>query len=115
MRDEKDKATIGDLLPAKRGRPCLDLVNGPITEAERASRYRKSRKASIAQVRHFAGRERAWTSEQSDLDLLDAIRQDVSLVNMISARGQGKRGTVPARKRIAALLAELASRYPVSS
>lgn len=113
MRDEKDKATLGDLLPAKRGRPCLDLHNGPMTDAERARRYRESRKASIAQVRHFAGRERAWISEQSDLDLLDAIRQDVSLVNTISARGQGKRGTAPARKRIASLVAELARRYPM--
>jgi len=68
---------------------------------------------SLSQVRHFAGRERGWISEQTDLDLLDAIRKDVSLVNMINARGQGKRGTSPARKRIAALVAELASRYPV--
>lgn len=113
MRDEKDNATLGDLLPAKRGRPCLDLDNGPMTDAERARRYREIRKANLSQVRHFAGRDCGWISVQTDLDLLDAIRKDVSLVNTISARGQGKRGTAPARKRIASLVAELASRYPV--
>jgi len=50
MRDEKDKATVGDLLPAKRGRPCLDLDNGPMTDAERARRYREIRKANLSGV-----------------------------------------------------------------
>lgn len=51
MRDEKDKATLGDLLPAKRGRPCLDLDNGPLTPAERAKRYRRNRTDHLADVK----------------------------------------------------------------
>lgn len=34
MRDPKDTATRGDLMPAKRGRPCR-FESGPLTAAER--------------------------------------------------------------------------------
>lgn len=91
MRDENDKATLGDLLPTKRGRPCLDLDNGPMTDDERARRYRV-RKAK----RLKAGFMRP--QQLSDALLVDLIAKCL-------ADGSSKR-------TVARHVAELARRYP---
>lgn len=79
-----------------------------MTDAERAKRYRRNRTDHLAEVKRACRRELGFLDAFTDADLVDALRNDVSLVNT-----KGKRGTAPARKRIAALVAELASRYPV--
>lgn len=110
MRDEKDSATL-DLVPAKRGRPCLDSDRGPLTPAERARRYRMQRRQRAARL---AGTVKSqWAAEVQDapvLQLFDALGKQVRLVEELKGGGRG--GLRPAQQRVAALVAELSRRYP---
>lgn len=104
MRDEKDSGTF-EMLPAKRGRPCLDAEHGPLSAAEKQRRYRTGKHADVMLLRSAAAREPAFVRDQSDADILAAIKAD-----LVFAR----RASAPAKKRIAALVAELSRRYPIS-
>lgn len=106
MRDPKDTDTH-DMHPAKRGRPCLDPDAGPMTEAERARRYRRRRTLSAQKANTNASRKIANEAlpRYSDVDLIDAIRLAVADAKDFP-RGIG-------RKRAGVLIAELSRRYPV--
>jgi hypothetical protein len=56
-------------------------------------------------LRSVAAREPAFVRGQSDADILAAIKADLVFAG---------RGSAPAKKRIAALVAELSQRYPTS-
>lgn len=110
MRDDKDPGTL-DMHPPKRGRPCLDNEKGPMTAAEKQRRYRQ-RRASQA---NLCGRMTRVSvagalAEFTDMALLDAIRSERSFLAALVEQGRG--GTAPSSKRIGALVAELARRYP---
>lgn len=95
MIDQHDTRTI-DLMPAKRGRPVLDVERGPMTPAERARRYREVRKADVKSALRKRGD--LMLDQYSDAALLDAIRAGI-------AAGQGA--------KTGRLVAELARRYPL--
>lgn len=111
MRDEKDPGTL-DMHPAKRGRPCLDSDNGPLTPAQRAKRYRMQRRQRAARL---AGSVKSqFASEVQDasvLQVLDALGKEVRFLEELKSGNRG--GWRPAQQRVAALVAELARRYPV--
>ena len=110
MRDEKDPGTL-DMIPAKRGRPVLDPERGPMTPAEKQRRYRQNRIAKGNGCRKMSRVSAPGALEDfADCVLLDAIRSDLNFVHILEV--QGGRGAAPARKRIAAMAAELARRYP---
>lgn len=117
MRDEKDPGTL-DMIPAKRGRPCLDSEKGPLSAAEKQRRYRELRKARAGAIAHHAPRALNpeadhyfdTTMDLTDAVLLDAIRGEADFLQRLIT--QGGRGAAPSRKRIGALVAELARRYP---
>lgn len=94
MRDQHDAHTA-DAFPAKRGRPCLDAEQGPLTPAERAKRYRQMKKADVRSALRKRGD--LMLDQYSDAALLDAIRAS------IAAGASAKSGR---------LVAELARRYP---
>jgi len=105
MRDEKDTATL-ELIPAKRGRPCLDSEKGPMSAAEKQRRYRESKRKEVYFLRAVAGKERGFIAEQSDQDIVAAISLDLSFKQRAPSAAHH------AKRRIAALVAELSSRYP---
>lgn len=119
MRDEKDPGTI-DMIPAKRGRPCLDAEAGPLTPAERAKRYRELRRLRADRIAHQAPRHLKVESDEyldttlalTDTVLLDAIRKEAAFLQGLISGPQKGKGAAPSRKRIGALVAELARRYP---
>lgn len=106
MRDQHDTQT-SDLIPAKRGRPCLDAEQGPMTPAERARRYRQNRRSDAK----FAAKRVGTIGEHclpdySDAALLEAIRMTI--------HNEGRGFRPPSiNKKLAGLVAELARRYPV--
>jgi len=95
MRDQHDTHT-SDLIPAKRGRPVLDVDRGPMTPAERAKRYRDNRRTDVKSALRKRGD--LMLDQYSDAALIDAIRSGI-------ATGQGA--------KTGRLVAELARRYPV--
>jgi len=117
MRDEKDPGTL-EMLPAKRGRPCLHFESGPMTPAEKQRRYRELRRARAGSIAHHAPRALNPAADHyldttmglTDAVLLDAIRKEADFLQRLVA--QGGRGAAPSRKRIGALVGELARRYP---
>lgn len=111
MRDQLDTQTT-DLLPGKRGRPCADLDRGPMSAAERAKRYRDGRKrAGLEAARMTRAKAVGVLLEYSDLELLEGIRLERAFLERLLA-STGNRGATPSRKRLGALVAELARRYP---
>lgn len=118
MRDQKDPGTL-DLLPPKRGRPCLDSESGPMTPAEKQRRYRQLRSARAGRIATQAPRVLDVSHDDylettlalTDAVLLDAIRDEASFLSGLLSKGSA-RGSAPAKKRIGALVAELARRYP---
>lgn len=115
MRDQLDTQTT-DLLPAKRGRPCEFPASGPMTPAERARRYRQNRKGDAQSAsraaRHVCGAMQGLLEEYSDVALMEAIRQERAFLERLLAKPRGNVGATPSRKRLGALVAELARRYP---
>lgn len=103
MRDEKDLVT-GDLLPAKRGRPCLDSEKGPMTAAEKQRRYRESKNSAVYALRNMVSKEPNFVRQGADQDIVAAIAMDISF--------RGKPPTSAAKRRIVAFVAELSRRYP---
>ncbi|MDC7805228.1 hypothetical protein PQS31_00080 [Luteimonas sp BLCC-B24] len=111
MRDQHDTQT-SDLIPAKRGRPVLDVQAGPMTPAERAKRYRQNRRSDAKSATRRAGTAvAALLHEYSDIALLEAIRLERAFLHGLLS-STGNRGATPSRKRLGALVAELARRYP---
>lgn len=95
MRDQHDTQT-SDLIAPKIGRPVLDPDRGPMTPAERAKRYRQTRKADVKSA--LRKRSDLMLDQYSDAALIDAIRAGI-------ASGQGA--------KTGRLVAELARRYPL--
>lgn len=111
MRDQHDTQTR-DLIPAKLGRPCLDVDQGPMTPAERARRYRQNRRTDAKSATKRAGTVAATLlHEYSDIALLEAIRMERALLHTLLS-STGNRGATPSRKRLGSLVAELGRRYP---
>lgn len=106
MRDQHDTQT-SDLIPAKRGRPVLDVDRGPMSDAERARRYRQNRRTDAKSATKRAGTVAApLLHEYSDAALLEAIR--------MAMHNEGRGYRPPSiQKKLAGLVAELARRYPV--
>ena len=86
MRDPLDTKTA-DLVPSKRGRPCVDPERGPLTQAERAAAYRARRKkaarsAPVAAVNFDIDPNAPKTVRSiervSTVALIDALRSAVS-------------------------------------
>lgn len=112
MRDIKDPGTL-EMLPPKRGRPCLDNDQGPMTAAQRQQRYRQAKIKNLKVLGSVAVRERAYVREQSDSDILAMLRKDLAFLGWASGTVAAKRcNTSGIAKRVAALIAELARRYP---
>lgn len=119
MRDQKDPGTL-EMLPAKRGRPVLDPARGPMTAAEKQRRYRELRSARVGRIAHQAPRVLDVASDDyldttlalSDGILLDAIKREVAFLDRLMAGPQKGKGSSPSKKRVAAMVAELARRYP---
>lgn len=112
MRDHHDTQTR-DLIPAKRGRPCLDVDQGPMTPAERARRYRANRRTDAKSAKKWAGTVAATLlHEYSDIALLEAIRMERAFLERLLSRKMGNAGATPSRKRLGSLVAELGRRYP---
>ena len=77
MKDEKDNLTI-DSIPAKRGRPVLDPLNGPMTAAQRvaASRQRKRELLGIPKEIHIPEKVLARANticQRLDVDLNELV------------------------------------------
>lgn len=110
MRDEKDPGTL-DMIPAKRGRPCVDPERGPMTAAEKQRRYRELRKAQGNGCMKMSKVSAPGALEDfSDVVLLDALKADLHFIRLME--GEGGRPHLPARRRIARMAAELSRRYP---
>lgn len=113
MRDEKDSGTL-DMIPAKRGRPVLYPDYGPMTPAEKQRGYRervRSRaKTATSQAARMTSGGLNPLHDYTLVQLLEAIRQQNDLLARMEA--SGGRGMAPAKKRIGALVGELARRYP---
>lgn len=104
MRDQHDSGTA-DAFAAKRGRPCLDAERGPLSPAERAKRYRQTRKGDTKSiVRAVKKGMPSLLPDYSDAVLLDAIRAGIDDVRAF--------GSPSYKVRLGALVAELARRYP---
>ena len=119
MKDPTDPGTL-EMHPAKRGRPVADPDRGPMTPAERARRYRELRKARAGRIAHntrYLDPEHPdyldTVVQVTDAVLLDAIRAEAAFLDKLVTGPQRGRGAAPARKRVGALVAELARRYPV--
>ena len=112
MRDINDPGTL-ELLPPKRGRPCLDNEQGPLTAAQRQARYRQGKAKDLRLLSSVAVRETAYVRQQSDSDILAILRKDMAFLDYIAGSHPAKRGNKSGiARRVAALVAELARRYP---
>jgi len=112
MRDIKDPGTL-EMLPPKRGRPCLDNDQGPMTAAQRQARYRQGKAKDLRLLSSVAVRKTAYVRQQSDSDILAILRRDLAFLGWVSGTVAAKRcNTSGIAKRVAALAAELARRYP---
>ncbi len=113
MRDEKDPGTL-DMIPAKRGRPVLYPDYGPMTPAEKQRRYRERVRSRARTATSQAARMKPGglnpLVDYSDVQLLEAIRQQMDLLAAMEA--SGGRAKDSTKKPIGALVGELARRYP---
>lgn len=109
MRDQHDTETADAFAP-KRGRPCK-LDTGPMTEAQRARRYRSRVRSAAGLARAQADRDLRRGSDScnflgdySDAQLLEAIR-----ITLAEVRDFDRKHI---KAKAARLVAELARRYP---
>lgn len=112
MRDEKDPGTL-EMLPPKLGRPCI-YEDGPMTPAEKQRRYRervRSRaRTAISQAARMKPGDLNPLADYTDVQLLEAIRQQIDLLAAMEAGGGRAKDST--KKPIGALVGELARRYP---
>ncbi len=113
MRDGKDPGTL-DMIPAKRGRPVLNPDFGPMTPAQKQRRYRERVRSRARTATSVASRMKPGglnpLTDYTDVQLLEAIRQQVDLIACMEAGGGRVKDSV--KKPIGVLVGELARRYP---